>query len=170
MTGALSIGLRQSALLIVDVLPWLLLGAALASALKTRVGRYADALLCVTSTHVSIPVAATAGAASPLCTLGSLPIVTSLLSKGLNRATALAFLTSSSIVTPQISFLTAAFLGPRMAILQALGGVTAGIAVGCVAELNVANHTTLFRVLDETEKEPTRGGAKGFFSRMIGQL
>lgn len=170
MTSALSMGLRQSALLIVDVLPWLLFGAAIASALKTRVGRFADSLLCVSSARVSIPIAAAAGAASPLCTLGSLPIVTSLLSKGLNRAAALAFLASSSIVTPQISLLTAAFLGPRFALLQALGGIMAGVAAGWIAELSATRHAAIFRVLEEATVEPIKGGAKGFMSQMIGQL
>lgn len=147
----ISIGLRQSALLIMDVLPWMLTGACLAALLRRYFPAARLQSLSRLNPAASIPIASLAGAASPLCTLGTLPIVTALVSRGLGRQASLAFLASSSIVTPQIALLTAGFLGPRIAIGQVAGGILAGIAAGALAPIAERRITNLFRDIERED-------------------
>ncbi len=169
IAGALGLALRGSALLVVDVLPWILAGA-LAGALMRVVRRvpFMDALARLPE-RAAIPLASLSGAASPLCTLGSVPIVTGLVSSGFPRPAAAAFLASSSMVTPQMVLMTAGFLGPRIAILQALGGMVAGTLAGAALSLARGRENLLFRDLP-----PSAGGipptTRGFLRHAIDQL
>lgn len=166
---ALGLALRASALLVVDVLPWILAGA-LAGALMRVVRRvpFMDALARLPA-RAAVPLASLSGAASPLCTIGSVPIVTGLVSSGFPKAAAAAFLASSSMVTPQMFLMTAGFLGPRIALLQATGGMLAGTLAGAGLSLARDRESLLFRDLPPA---PARVPAttKGFFRHAIDQL
>jgi uncharacterized membrane protein YraQ (UPF0718 family) len=68
------------------------------------------------------PVAAVAGAASPLPTTGAVPLVLGLRTGGLPGGTALSFVLASSLLNPQLFVLTLGALGVRFALAQ-LGAV-----------------------------------------------
>lgn len=142
--GTIILALRESALLISDVSPWILAGALIGAAMRTiRKVPFMNALSRL-NPRAAIPLASVSGAASPLCTLGSVPIVTGLVSEGFPKGAAVAFLASSSMVTPQIVLMTAGFLGPRIAILQAMGGVIAGTLAGFLSTLARRKNIEIF--------------------------
>lgn len=68
------------------------------------------------------PLAAVAGAASPLPTTGAVPLVLGLRAGGFPPGAALSFVLASSLLNPQLFVLTLGALGPRFAFAQ-LGAV-----------------------------------------------
>ncbi len=166
---ALTLSLRASALLIVDVLPWILSGALVGAAMRVaRKVPFMDALARLPA-RAAVPLASLSGAASPLCTIGSVPIVTGLVSSGFPKSAAAAFLASSSMVTPQMFLMTAGFLGPRIALLQAMGGILAGTLAGAILCLARGRDRLVFRDLPPAPSgiPPT---TKGFLRHAAGQL
>ncbi len=141
----ITLALRESALLIADVSPWILAGALIGAAMRTIRKVPFMGVLSRLKPRAAIPLASVSGAASPLCTLGSVPIVTGLVSEGFPKGAAVAFLASSSMVTPQIALMTAGFLGPRIAILQATGGIVAGTLAGFLCTLTTGKAASAFR-------------------------
>lgn len=161
---------KQSTLLITDMLPWILGGALIAACIR-KIQRvpFEDKILKVHAA-LAIPIASVSGAASPLCTLGSLPVVTALLVRGLHRGAALAFLSSSSIITPQIAIMTAGFMGPKIAILQVTGGITAGITAGLLLTLAEQNGMLMFRAQDSIDIPEARHTKRSFMGQVSSQL
>ncbi len=165
----LSLVARQSGLLIADLAPWMVAGALIGAALKkTRRLPFARVLPSI-GPAFAVPLAAVSGAASPLCTLGSVPVVAGLVSRGFPRAAGAAFLAASSMVTPQMVLMTAGALGPRMAILQATGGILAGTLAGWAMAAFPARGAALFRESGEASEgvPPT---SKSFGAHFAGQL
>jgi uncharacterized membrane protein YraQ (UPF0718 family) len=169
LAEALTLSLRESALLIADVLPWILAGALAGAAMRVvRKVPFMETLVRLPA-RAAVPLASLSGAASPLCTIGSVPIVTGLVSSGFPKAAAAAFLASSSMVTPQMFLMTAGFLGPRLALLQAAGGILAGTLAGAFLSLSRGQEGRLFRDLPPAPAgvPPT---AKGFLRHLTDQL
>ena len=95
MTALLLI-LRQSGLLLTDLLPWILAGCGAGALLRT-VRRLPFEEKLAGAGPWAIPLAAVSGAASPLCTLGSVPVISGLTARGLPRAAGFAFLDNSHL-------------------------------------------------------------------------
>jgi len=165
----LSLVARQSGLLLIDLAPWVISGALIGAALKTvRRLPFARSLPSI-SPACAVPLAAVSGAASPLCTLGSVPVVAGLVSRGFPRAAGAAFLAASSMVTPQMVLMTAGALGLRMAILQATGGIVAGTLAGWAMAAFPSRGASLFRDPgDAVDGVPPT--SKSFAAHFAGQL
>lgn len=159
--------LRQSGLLLIDLLPWILAGCVAGALLRT-VRRLPFEKKLAASGPWAIPLAAVSGAASPLCTLGSVPVISGLTAKGLPRAAGFAFLASSSMVTPQIVLLTAGILGIKTALLQAVGGILGGIVTGGILSL-VPKDSPLFRP-GEPGTTGVEASSRTFWTHLTGQL
>ncbi|HNQ96517.1 MAG TPA: permease, partial [Treponemataceae bacterium] len=165
-----SLTLRQSAMLITDIIPWIVAGA-LAGACIRKIKRIPfEEKIPYLNSVLAIPAASFSGAASPLCTLGSLPIVTAFLARGLHQGAALAFLASSSIVTPQIALMTAGFLGPRIACMQVAGGFFAGLSAGVLLSLAERTGIQIFRPQDTIHLEEKQLTTRNFIGHVAAQL
>jgi uncharacterized membrane protein YraQ (UPF0718 family) len=80
-----------------------------------------------------IALAALTGAASPLCTYGTVPVLVQLLRHGVSPAPLLTFLAASSLMNPQLFVLILGGLGLEMALAQLLSVVMLSLAVGTIA-------------------------------------
>jgi uncharacterized membrane protein YraQ (UPF0718 family) len=80
-----------------------------------------------------IALAALTGAASPLCTYGTVPVLVQLLRHGVSPAPLLTFLVASSLMNPQLFVLILGGLGLEMALAQLLSVVILSLAVGTIA-------------------------------------
>jgi uncharacterized membrane protein YraQ (UPF0718 family) len=80
-----------------------------------------------------IALAALTGAASPLCTYGTVPVLVQLLRHGVSPAPLLTFLVASSLMNPQLFVLILGGLGLEMALAQLLSVVMLSLAVGTIA-------------------------------------
>lgn len=79
---------------------------------------------------LSTPVAAIAGAASPLPTVGVMPLVLKSRRDGLPTRSALAFVLASSLMNPQMFFLTFGALGAFFALAQLGTVLVASVSLG----------------------------------------
>lgn len=81
-------------------------------------------------TSASIPIAAGAGAFSPLCSCGVIPAIAALLASGVPLAPIMSFWISSPLMDPESFVLTYGILGKEMAVARAVAAVTIGLAAG----------------------------------------
>lgn len=119
---------------VVQAMPFLVLGVAVSGAVTAFVPPGAIMALLPRHSALAVPVAAVAGAALPGCECGSVPIARRLMGGGVAPAAALTFLLSSPAINPVVLVATAvAFPGrPEMVLARAVGGLLAAAAVGWV--------------------------------------
>jgi uncharacterized membrane protein YraQ (UPF0718 family) len=98
--------------------PYVVGGIAVAVLLSYAVRGRQGVVLPWAPGHLSTPLAALAGAASPLPTTGAVPLVLRLRAGGLPAGPALAFVLASSLMNPQLFVLTLGALGPAFALAQ----------------------------------------------------
>lgn len=83
--------------------------------------------------RTNMALAALVGAASPLCTYGTVPVLVQLLRHGASPAPLLTFLAASSLMNPQLFVLMLGGLGLEMALAQLLSVVILSLTVGLMA-------------------------------------
>lgn len=107
-------------------------GDPLAGALT--IGDWSDRVLrwIGTGTARSILIASAAGALTPVCGLGVLPLIAALLRRGLPLAPVMAFWLSSPITDPAMLVITAGILGVPFAIAKTAAAFGIGLAAGAI--------------------------------------
>jgi uncharacterized membrane protein YraQ (UPF0718 family) len=115
---------------LVQALPFLVLGVALSAAIAVFVPASFFARALPRRPGLAVPVAGVAGAVLPGCECASVPVAGALVRRGVTPAAALAFLLSAPAINPIVLTATAvAFPGePRMVVAR--GG--ASLLVACV--------------------------------------
>jgi uncharacterized membrane protein YraQ (UPF0718 family) len=121
-----------------------------------------------------IVLAALAGATSPLCTYGTVPVLVQLLRHGVSPASPLTFLVASSLMNPQLFVLMLGGLGLEMALAQLLGvfilSLTVGIIAGRWEPLTLLNQRTLFANPASNECEIAVTDSTFSWSRFLSQV
>lgn len=157
--------LKQSGLLISSLLPFIIGGTLLGAFLKKRPPARLGKKLVHLPCRISIPVFAVLGALSPICTLGSVPIMGGLIQWGLPFPAALAFIVASSIITPQIAALNFGVLGAGIAISQIAGGFIIALGAGyCCTILAKKDESSFIRL---SFKRIYDGSSEKHFFRII---
>lgn len=111
---------------VVQGVPFLLLGALVSAAVGTLVPERVFARSLPRSSALSVPVAGAAGVVLPGCECASVPVAGSLMGRGVAPAAALAFLLSAPAVNPVVLVATSlAFPGEPMMVV---GRFTASLA------------------------------------------
>lgn len=117
--------------LVLQAVPFLVLGSALSAVISAAVPRRLLARL-PRSRLVGVPAAALAGFALPACECASVPVARSLMDKGLGRTQALVFMVASPAVNPLV--LVSTYLAfpdrPGMVVARCVASVAAAVAVG----------------------------------------
>lgn len=114
------------------LLPVVLLAAALAGALT--LGHWSDRALAWVSGGPTraVVLASAAGALTPVCGLGVLPLIAALLRRGLPLAPVMAFWVSSPIMGPSMVVVTIGVLGLPFAVAKTLAAFGIGLFAGAV--------------------------------------
>ncbi len=86
------------------------------------------------SSPAAVLGAACLGGVSPLCTYGTVPVLLELLRGDASPGPALAFLTSSSLLNPQLFIIMAGGLGLPLALAHAAGAILLSMPVGFFAQ------------------------------------
>jgi uncharacterized protein len=107
--------------LLVEAMPFILLGAAVSAGIEVLVPSSAFAKLGLLPRPLQLPAAAAAGMAFPVCECGSVPVARRLASKGLAPSAAITFMLAAPIVNPVV--IASTFVAYR-------GRSTLGIMVG----------------------------------------
>ena len=153
--------LVRSGYLFLEFLPYILVGILLAELLKyTPWTKYVQKAVS-RSPKVSIIIASVIGIISPLCTYGTIPIVIDLYKNKVPLAPLLTFLSSSSLMNPQLFLMTWGGLGLEFSLIRILGVVIFTLILGCALvflEKNILKKTDetinkKFTLKQSTEKQ-----------------
>ena len=125
--------------IVVEALPFILIGAIASAAIAAFVPARAFARLGALPTPVQVPAAALAGLAMPVCECGSVPVARRLMLRGVQPSAGIAFMLAAPILNPIVLASTwvaygAAGRAAEMTIARAVLGlivaVTAGLVIG----------------------------------------
>jgi uncharacterized membrane protein YraQ (UPF0718 family) len=124
--------------------------------------------------RANVALAALVGAASPLCTYGTVPILVQLLRHGVLPAPLLTFLVASSLMNPQLLVLMLGGLGLEMALAQLLSVIILSLAVGTIAglwePLTLLNQRTLAANSASNECDIAVTDSTFSWSRLLSQV
>ena len=117
---------------ILKILPVLAIASLLAGALT--LGNWSDRALSWLKggTLRSILIASLIGAVTPVCGLGVLPLIASLLRRGVPLAPIMAFWVSSPVTDPSMMLVTGGIIGPDFAIAKTVAAFSIGLFAGVV--------------------------------------
>lgn len=123
--------------LLIEALPFILLGATVSAAIEIFVPSSAFARIARLPRPLQLPAAAVAGVAFPVCECGSVPVARRLVSKGLAPSAAVTFMLAAPILNPVVVASTfVAYRGRDSLWTMVLGrlglGFLVAVAVGWV--------------------------------------
>jgi uncharacterized protein len=121
--------------IVVEALPFILIGAIASAALAAFVPDRAFARLGALPTPVQVPAAALAGLGMPVCECGSVPVGRRLILRGVHPSAGIAFMLAAPILNPIVLASTwvaygAAGRAAEMTIARAVLGLTVAVAAG----------------------------------------
>ena len=115
---------------LLGIAPFLALSVGLAAWLKAAGADRLMARLIGRAPLLMVLVAATAGALSPFCSCGVIPVVAGLLAAGVPLAPVMAFWISSPLMSPEQFVLIAATIGTGFAVAKTVAAFAIGLAGG----------------------------------------
>ncbi|WP_432247509.1 permease [Streptomyces sanyensis] len=117
---------------VVQGVPFLLLGALVSAAVATLVPERVFARLLPRGPALAVPVAGAAGVVLPGCECASVPVAGSLMRRGVAPAAALAFLLSAPAINPVVLVATSlAFPGqPMMVVARFVASLATAVVMG----------------------------------------
>jgi len=160
--------------LLVEALPFVLLGALVSALIEVFVPSSAFERLARLPRPVQLPAAALAGFAFPVCECGSVPVARRLAVKGLSPSAAVTFMLAAPILNPVVVASTAIAYGGRdtfwTMLLGRIGlGFLVAVAVGWVVGSRTA--AELLRPRPEDQVQPVElGRPEARWSRFVGHL
>lgn len=113
-----------------SIFPFFLLSISVASLIKTLKLEHALKKAFVGKELIAIPVAASTGAFSPLCSCGVIPAIAAMLATGIPLAPIMAFWITSPLMSPESFVLTYSLLGSEMALARLTATLVIGLAAG----------------------------------------
>ena len=120
--------------IVIEALPFVLLGATVSAAIEVFVPDKAFAAIGRLPMGLQLPAAAMGGFAFPVCECGSVPVARRLIAKGMHPAAGLAFMLASPILNPVVLASTVvAYSGRDLAWQMVLGRAGLGLVLAIVA-------------------------------------
>src|SRR3954469_2195735 len=125
--------------IVIEALPFILLGAIVSAAIAVFVPDRAFARLARLPRALQVPGAAVAGVAFPVCECGSVPVARRLLVRGLDPAAGIAFMLAAPILNPIVLASTwVAYQGRGRALEMTAARAGFGILTAMIAGLLIA--------------------------------
>jgi uncharacterized protein len=156
--------------IVIEALPFILLGALVSAAIAVFVSDSAFARLAQLPRALQVPGAAVAGVAFPVCECGSVPVARRLLMRGLDPAAGLTFMLAAPILNPIVLASTwVAYQGRGRALEMTAARAGFGLLAAMVAGFLIARQTR-GRVLRQDAVEPVSAGhdrERGEFSQHL---
>jgi uncharacterized membrane protein YraQ (UPF0718 family) len=119
--------------LLMEAMPFILLGAAVSAAIEIFVPASSFEKLGRLPRPLQLPAAAAAGVAFPVCECGSVPVARRLAAKGLSPAAAVTFMLAAPIVNPVVVASTfVAYRGRDTLWVMVIGRLVLGFIVAMV--------------------------------------
>jgi uncharacterized protein len=149
--------------IVVEALPFVLLGALVAAVIQVYVPERVFDRLARLPLPLQVPGAAVGGLAFPVCECGSVPVARRLISRGLHPAAGLAFMLASPILNPIVLASTwLAYRGRGLALEMVTGRAALGLLLAVVAGWAIGGQGTRELLRDRgPETGPPRTEALG---------
>ena len=126
--------------IVVEALPFVLLGALVSAAIEVYVPDRAFDRLARLPAALQIPGAALGGLAFPVCECGSVPVARRVIARGLHPGAGLAFMLAAPILNPIVILSTVVAYGGRgLALEMAVGRIVLGLVLAVVAGWALGN-------------------------------
>ena len=159
--------------LLIEALPFILLGAMVSAGIEVFVPASAFARLARLPRPLQMPVAGLGGFAFPVCECGSVPVARRLVSKGMSPPAAVTFMLAAPILNPVVLASTAiAYRGREvlwpMLAGRAVLGLLVAMAVGWV--IGSRSKDELLRARPDDHDHEPRVGTRGRWRSFFGQL
>lgn len=120
--------------IVVEALPFILLGAIVSAAIEVFVPAKAFERIGRLPAALQIPGAALGGFAFPVCECGSVPVARRLISRGVHPAAGITFMLASPVLNPIVLLTTYVAYSPRGLGWEMVGGRAAlGLVVAVIA-------------------------------------
>ncbi len=124
------ISLRFTADALLGILPYLALSVGLAAYIKASGAEHLIVRAFQGRVVTMVVLSATAGAVSPFCSCGVIPLIAALLAIGVPLAPVMAFWLASPLMDPAMFILTVSTLGLSFALAKTLAALTIGMLGG----------------------------------------
>ena len=160
--------------IVVEALPFILLGALVSAAIEVYVPDRAFDRLARLPAALQIPGAALGGLAFPVCECGSVPVARRVIARGLHPGAGLAFMLAAPILNPIVILSTVVAYGGRgLALEMAAGRIVLGLVLAVVAgwALGAVAPAELLRPRDGGEScDHDEGKASSFVEHLAGDF
>ena len=162
--------------LLIEAVPFVLLGAIVSAAIEVFVPVRAFERLASLPRPLQLPAAGLAGVAFPVCECGSVPVARRLASKGLSPAAAVTFMLAAPIINPVVITATmVAYRGRDTFWAMVLGraglGLIAAMAVGWVVSRGSKEQLIRPRPEDAlAEEHDGDSKSRAFFTHLAGDF
>ena len=159
--------------LLIEALPFIVLGAAVSALIEVFVPARAFARLARLPRGVQMPVAGLGGFAFPVCECGSVPVARRLVVKGMAPAAAITFMLAAPILNPVVLAATAiAYRGRDILWPMVLGRAGLGLAVALGVGWVVGRRSgkELLRAPEHHHEDSQRRGRADRWRAYFGQL
>jgi uncharacterized protein len=155
--------------IVVEALPFILLGAAASAAIAVWVPARVFARLGRLPAPLQVPAAAVAGFAMPVCECGSVPVARRLMLRGLRPSAGIAFMLAAPILNPIVLASTwvaygAAGRAMEMTAARAALGLTVAVLAGWL--IGRGGAPVLRERSEEDVEEHEHGSAGGFVEHL----
>jgi uncharacterized protein len=136
--------------IVVEALPFILIGAAASAAIAVFVPARAFAGLATLPAPVQVPAAALAGFAMPVCECGSVPVARRLILRGVHPSAGIAFMLAAPILNPIVLASTwVAYGAAGRALEMTVARAALGLLVAVTAGALIGRHgESLMRMAD----------------------
>lgn len=124
--------------IVVEALPFVLLGALVSALLEVFVPDRAFASVARLPLRLQVPGAALAGFAMPVCECGSVPVARRLILRGVHPSAGLAFMLASPVINPIVLLSTAVAYQGQAAVEMVLARAGLGLVVALSAAAIIA--------------------------------
>jgi uncharacterized membrane protein YraQ (UPF0718 family) len=156
--------------IVVEALPFILLGAAASAAVAVWVPASVFARMGRLPAPLQVPAAAVAGFAMPVCECGSVPVARRLMLRGLRPSAGIAFMLAAPILNPIVLASTwvaygAAGRAVEMTVARAALGLTVAVLAGWLIGRGGAS-LVRERAEDDGAKEHDHPAAGGFVEHL----
>jgi uncharacterized protein len=119
--------------IVVEALPFVLLGALVSALIEVFVPDKAFAVVSRLPLRLQVPCAAVAGFAMPVCECGSVPVARRLILRGVHPAAGIAFMLASPVINPIVLISTVVAYQGQAALEMVVGRAVLGIVVALAA-------------------------------------
>ena len=158
--------------LLIEAIPFVLLGAFVSAAIEVFLPSSALERLARLPRPMQLPAAGLAGLGFPVCECGSVPVARRLVSKGLAPSAAVTFMLAAPILNPiVIASTVVAYRGRGIMPLMVLGRAGLGLLAAVAVGFAVSDRTkeTLLKAdpdADSHHEHDDQGRLRGFFTHL----